>query len=733
MISWKDDSVLYFYKKIKVGGSANFGTLSRRYISDVTLCKNIQYFKYVLKIKYIPQIWRIKQTEWIKWKNTDFEILEWMFYKFMTKNRKLVENIVGTGGSELYTFKKHQKYVMDKFIEFLESLPNPIRVEYYTQIELQELNEQFENNYRNRYSPSTNINKFLEEMENDNMFEEEEEFEDRPYQTEYIDKGLEELLKNHRCLIDLATGGGKTRISYKIIEKICAITNIDLTVIFSPRILLNKQNTSKKYTRSYDVYNWNDDNRDFIKWVTNKSIKNKLLTLCDNSDKIVFGKIKDLNLNMFMWFDEAHFWWWNKKEVDFTDSDKFWLQSANKYRLFTTATPYEDMKNDDIYGKHIRLITPRQLINKKYLCGIEPYFFNIVNETNKYSLVDAIIYTFNRGNKKALSYHKDQQNCISLFKQFYKSFNTGKTNIKPYLFISNDNEVTKQITDVDIGFNINYPFNNEEDFRLNKNPCVLIVCRKLSFGYDNKDIDLIVFSDPKFSKSDINQCIGRGLRSDTLNIDGTNKYKILTILLPFGDDIDIDNENNSYYNIFNILRCLIEEFEFTPKELLFNMSNSSGRNREIKNYDGSSIETKLFDKLYSKYYNINFVIRNENSRLIKTDNFFNMINNGELILTKHKIDEFLGKNKLDNLYKYDIENIKIENILDSKFLKIMDNHYYNNQSDYINSCNLNGITYDNYQTQFRVDTKLHPTYLNDIGFRTFLHPQLLDNNIDVDF
>ena len=46
-----------------------------------------------------------------------------------------------------------------------------------------------------------------------------------------------------------------------------------------------------------------------------------------------------------------------------------------------------------------------------------------------------------------------------------------------------------------------------------------------SMGYDNKDIDFLIFKDPKLSHKDIIQSIGRGTRPDELGNDKRNLKK----------------------------------------------------------------------------------------------------------------------------------------------------------------------------------------------------------------
>ena len=89
------------------------------------------------------------------------------------------------------------------------------------------------------------------------------------------------------------------------------------------------------------------------------------------------------------------------------------------------------------------------------------------------------------------------------------------------------------------------------------------VVQKYSMGYDFKDIDYIIFADPKTASKDIIQCIGRGTRSDKLGEEGRNLHKNLKFYIPVyyehnqkDEDIE-DNKNIILENVIKVLRYLI--------------------------------------------------------------------------------------------------------------------------------------------------------------------------------
>ena len=68
-------------------------------------------------------------------------------------------------------------------------------------------------------------------------------WQERNYQKDIILNGCKLLNTYNKFYLELATGGGKSYILYKIIEE----KKPDIIIIFSPRKKINKQNTSDKY------------------------------------------------------------------------------------------------------------------------------------------------------------------------------------------------------------------------------------------------------------------------------------------------------------------------------------------------------------------------------------------------------------------------------------------------------------------------------------------------------
>lgn len=95
-------------------------------------------------------------------------------------------------------------------------------------------------------------------------------------------------------------------------------------------------------------------------------------------------------------------------------------------------------------------------------------------------------------------------------------------------------------------------------------------------GYDFNKLDFICLSDPKLSIQDIKQSIGRGIRPDELGQYGSNKEKILIILLPVYID---ENCDNNYEKIIEVLKYLLYDIEIPFEEIEF-------KNRYTPNFKG---------------------------------------------------------------------------------------------------------------------------------------------------
>lgn len=466
---------------------------------------------------------------------------------------------------------------------------------------------------------------------------------EREYQTNIIKLGLDKLNELGKFYLELATGAGKTYIVFNIFKKI----KPDILFCLSPRLKINAQNIGKKYLsilgEEYEAFNLSsDDNLDeFMR----KDCK-KIIVGCYKSINKVYDIIDNHNIiEPSMWYDESH----NSVEKWTEKLDNpiinYLLKNENiKYKLFTSASPDRDIVNnhENIFGKLYIPIKVKDLIDLRYLSPLKPmmYYHNSDNvDILKYSLENFTELERNWG----LSFHNEQINAKNMFEKHLEMYKKNKTDIRPYLIIS---EKTN--------FRVDYEYNSLVDFENNNNSIAYGV-RIFEMGYDYSGIDFIIFSDRKMSSKDITQCIGRGLRPDKLDVNGTNLKKECILLLPVFIE---DETKNKYKKVIEVLRYLILDLEIDVDEIIEpKYSASSGKVVSSGvDYEGlNSIKAQLIDLLESS----NIINPMNKERLIKfciNHNIQNQKDYNEF----RKLNPFLKLK--DNIYEY--KNFKWKAIVD---------------------------------------------------------------------
>ena len=418
-----------------------------------------------------------------------------------------------------------------------------------------------------------------------------ETFNDRQYQLDIIEIGYNILMSLFKFYLELATGGGKSVIVFNIFKKI----KPDTIVIFTPRKNINKQNISKKYLsllgKSYNVFD-NNSGKCFNSFY--KKGKNIIVACIQSYEKIYEYLTKYDMGDVFLWFDEAHWMVENWTNTELTYPQKYILTSENiKYRLFSSASPNTKKveENENIFGKLLKHINVKDLIELKYLCPIIPYIFEVKEYNVDYC--KTILKDFKQYERHwGLSFHN---NCINAFNMFYKHYEyykNGLTYIKPYLLIS----LTKDILNDERYKNIrlNYDYKDFVKYEEIINSIAYVV-KKCDMGYDFSKIDYISLTDKKMGLADLIQCIGRGLRPDKLGENGTNLLKQLYLMIP--NYIDED-EVDKYDSIISVMQYL--QYDIGLEWNDFKFKGSSDKKNKTKNsnndYDGEKvIKSKILE------------------------------------------------------------------------------------------------------------------------------------------
>lgn len=459
----------------------------------------------------------------------------------------------------------------------------------------------------------------------------------RDYQKVIINEGIKFLLELLSIYIILPTGGGKSFIVYNIINKI----KPNLVIIFSPRKNINIQNIGDKYTSilddKYETHNLSGKNKDSINKVLVKKT-NRIVVCCSQSFKKMYKCLtkKEIDIshnNTIVWFDEAHWGfeeWFNINNIKKYKTDKikqYWFENKTfiKHRIFTSASPNSNIleKYNTKFGKIIDNIKVNQLIIDKWLCPLKSYIFDVDLNIEDVDILEIVLTEFKNNDKnQGFCFHNKQKNAFNLFYKHIYLFIRGKTNIKPFLLISEkyankniNDEDTDEGDDIDIlnivkegkkskdpeikeiiqkmeklkkdliDKNLNYDFQSEEDYRKSKIQIAYVV-KKYSLGYDNKYIDFIACIDRKSSSQDITQTLGRGLRSDNLGDLGKNRDKELLVLIPIFID-QTDNQFELEYNkksllkIKEVLQYLLFDIKLDFNDL-FIKSNKKQKSKKKK-------------------------------------------------------------------------------------------------------------------------------------------------------
>jgi superfamily II DNA or RNA helicase len=425
----------------------------------------------------------------------------------------------------------------------------------------------------------------------------------RDYQKLIINKSVEQLILNKKLYLELATGAGKTVIAYSIFN----IINPKTIIILTPRINICEQNISDKYKQI----------------LSNKDCN--ILCYCMQSFKKVYEIIKSKKYSdIFIWFDEAH---WG---IDgWTENSNFLLIDNEyiKYRLFTSASPDKDFinRNRHVYGELYTPIKVSELMKEKWLCDIQVHIYEEnYDDLNNISLINFIIQKFNELNKNiGMNFNKDCNAATERFMVHYKLYNDNKTNIKPFLLLNNE-YINKLLTNTNTGINIDVLLTDINVFNVSSNAIGYVVAQ-YSMGYDNKNIDLLIFSDPKLSSKDIIQSIGRGTRPDQKASEGKNQSKINDIILPVA--IDEYDDAETYDKIKEVIKYLLIELELDPYDRFTFINNKNKTNKSDNNYsykednDCVAQEIKNIKSIVYNIYtnNYNWTIQQITRHLLNND------------------------------------------------------------------------------------------------------------------
>ena len=398
----------------------------------------------------------------------------------------------------------------------------------------------------------------------------------RDYQQQSVSECLSEFREKgkDRCYIQLPTGAGKTRVMYQLINEDFAefwastaptdsrmpsgqpaITNLGAVyVCLSPRKDLAEQHfrnpssknhkTPKGVTINADVIIIHCDvpKKDILAkitaWKQTRSARPLIISSLYQSVERLKSILEATGITQIrkLFADEAHLIarWGQQSELA-RYGWKCWMMRNTicQRRIFMSATPTENQVGnlDEIWGTLINPVSVGRLIARKILVPIETLIPNIIfnadeddnSPANLFGICEPLFKTFTTsGSKKGVVFCNTQAKCSALHKMFRDITAQSGARLKSFLYIGKGFEDGKLESLDDENMDITL-LADEDDYKsrgeiaefeaCNHEPVVIFVCRKISMGYDHTPIDFVAFADPKCSKAELAQCVGRGLRT----------------------------------------------------------------------------------------------------------------------------------------------------------------------------------------------------------------------------
>ena len=455
---------------------------------------------------------------------------------------------------------------------------------------------------------------------------------------------------NDRGKLILPCGTGKTLVSLWIKEAL----DVNLTLFLVPSLNLIRQTKNEWIKNSnipfeyiivcseLDIDNEQDSSNiklyDLDSFVTDEPTKIKgFIKKESKSKKVIFSTYQSFKKMLDVYneelpsidlaiCDEAH----RTASIDFgvfsmihNDTDNMHI----KKRLYMTATPrvYSrtikknleeagnllfDMSDEKVYGKEIYRMSFADAIKLDILVDYQIICLGVTDE-NIYKLLKDNIYIDK--NNSITDFVNNYAVKLSFDKYSIKHAISFHSKVKQaQLFTERNEKICKDIKSYFVSGNQTA---SKRSFVLNafktSEKAVVSNARCLTEGVDIPSVDAIFFCDPKNSKVDIVQAVGRTLRKDK-----NNKNKIGRIIIPlyFSKNADIEEEIDTsiYNNVVKIIRSIADQDERLQDEInniAYKQTYNSSENSKIQFYhetDSKLNDLLAFDNMSKKIENALF-------------------------------------------------------------------------------------------------------------------------------
>lgn len=315
-------------------------------------------------------------------------------------------------------------------------------------------------------------------------------FELRHYQNNIVDSLRASLKKNKRVLIYAPTGAGKTKISQYIIER---LINSGKRVLFTtPRIKLAVQ-TQKSFGFGNLILGEKTENNESL--CTIASIQSLYSRKITQPFDVIF-------------IDECHFAHGSEYQNYIFETYK------DSYIIGLSATPIDEngyMLHG--YDDVIKEVGITQLIKDNFLCDVDVFTSHIQPRTESISVINGD-YNMSEASKIVT-----EENILSNAISEWQKYAANKKTLVFACDIAHAEKMTYEFKRIGVKVaavhsnlgSVNIDFNYAQ-FNLNKIQ-VLINVDMATFGFDEPDIDCLLFVRPIRSLRLYKQMVGRGLRT----------------------------------------------------------------------------------------------------------------------------------------------------------------------------------------------------------------------------
>ena len=484
-----------------------------------------------------------------------------------------------------------------------------------------------------------------------------EKYNPKPHQENALNKCLDYFLSNSRGKLIHPCGAGKSLTGYWLFRYL----NVKNALVVVPSLQLVKQ-TLKTWARELicegievewiaicsddDVKNLDDPSisisdlgievnteinkiTEFLNKQTNKF---KLIITTYQSGSTLINALKECNYEFELGiFDEAHKTVGSRKkpfaQLLYDENIK-----VNK-RLFMTATERNfkgnseeiiSMDDERIYGSVIDELSFKSALEQK-----EPILtdYKIVSASIQKEEINQMISSneFVRAGSKSWTYEADSSTfaaLITLRKMIKKhnikhiiSFHKSIKRAKDFKYLNDE------INNIDSNYGIVHSFHisgkDSTGTRTDvinrftyEDPSLITNARCLTEGVDIPQVDAVLFADPKQSKVDIVQAVGRAMRNYENKKTGFKK-KLGYIIIPIM--LDSDDEDTITENAFNDIISVVSAIGMSDERIIAEFQEiAKGKRGQSRNFEldfelpvGSiklqtlyeGIELKIWDRL----------------------------------------------------------------------------------------------------------------------------------------